>query len=98
MSPRPLRKTAPPNALPHIHAQKPTKNKKQDVNQAVATMKTSGTIRFVDWSPTGFKCGINYQAPSAVPGADLAKVVRAACMISNTTAIGQVEFVLSSVL
>lgn len=61
----------------------------KDVNEAICTMKTSGTIRFVDWSPTGFKCGVNYQAPSAVPGADLAKVVRAACMISNTTAMNQ---------
>ena len=31
------------------------------VNAAVATIKTKRTIQFVDWSPTGFKCGINYQ-------------------------------------
>ena len=35
-------------------------------------------IQFVDWSPTGFKCGINYQPPTVVPGGDLAKVMRAA--------------------
>ena len=29
---------------------------------AVATVKTKRTIQFVDWSPTGFKCGINYQS------------------------------------
>jgi tubulin alpha len=28
----------------------------------------------VDWCPTGFKCGINYQPPTVVPGGDLAKV------------------------
>merc|ERR1711937_541114 len=43
-----------------------------------------------DWSPTGFKCGINHQPPTVVPGGDLAKVMRAVCMISNTTAIAEV--------
>ena len=33
----------------------------KDVNAAVATIKTKRTIQFVDWCPTGFKCGINYQ-------------------------------------
>ena len=42
------------------------------------------------WSPTGFKCGINYQPPTVVPGGDLAKVMRACCMISNSTAIAEV--------
>uniref|UniRef100_J3N775 Tubulin/FtsZ 2-layer sandwich domain-containing protein n=1 Tax=Oryza brachyantha TaxID=4533 RepID=J3N775_ORYBR len=55
----------------------------KDVNAAVATIKTKRTIQFVDWCPTGFKCGINYQPPSVVPGGDLAKVQRAVCMISN---------------
>merc|ERR1711869_128851 len=62
----------------------------KDVNAAVATIKTKRTIQFVDWSPTGFKCGINYQPPTVVPGGDLAKVVRACCMISNSTAIAEV--------
>merc|ERR1712166_578852 len=48
------------------------------------------TIQFVDWCPTGFKCGINYQPPTVVPGGDLAKVMRAVCMISNSTAIAEV--------
>merc|ERR1712078_318581 len=61
----------------------------KDVNAAVATIKTKRTIQFVDWSPTGFKCGINYQPPTVVPGGDLAKVMRAVCMISNTTAIAR---------
>merc|ERR1739847_108301 len=61
----------------------------KDVNAAVATIKTKRTIQFVDWSPTGFKCGINYQPPTVVPGGDLAKVMRAVCMISNSTAIAE---------
>ncbi|CAL5379113.1 unnamed protein product [Camellia sinensis] len=36
---------------------------------------------------TGFKCGINYQPPTVVPGGDLAKVQRAVCMISNSTSV-----------
>merc|ERR1712080_87679 len=36
------------------------------------------------------KCGINYQPPTVVPGGDLAKVMRAVCMISNSTAIAEV--------
>merc|ERR1712007_79534 len=56
---------------------------------SVATIKTKRTIQFVDWCPTGFKVGINYQPPTVVPGGDLAKVQRAVCMLSNTTAIAE---------
>jgi len=62
----------------------------KDVNAAVATMKTKRTIQFVDWSPTGYKVGINYQPPTPVPGSDLAKVQRAVCMISNNSAVAEV--------
>jgi len=62
----------------------------KDVNAAVATIQTKCTIQFVDWCPTGFKCGINYQPPTVVHGGDLAKVQRAVCMISNSTAIAEV--------
>ena len=61
----------------------------KDVNSSVATIKTKRTIQFVDWCPTGFKCGINYQPPTVVPGGDLAKVMRAVCMVANTTAIAE---------
>lgn len=59
----------------------------KDVNVSIAQIKTKRTIQFVDWCPTGFKIGINYQAPTAVPGGDLAKVSRAVCMLSNTSSI-----------
>nr|CAD7262012.1 unnamed protein product [Timema shepardi] len=36
-----------------------------------------------------FPVGINYQPPTVVPGGDLAKVQRAVCMLSNTTAIAE---------
>jgi len=61
----------------------------KDVNASIATIKTKRTIQFVDWCPTGFKVGINYQPPTVVPGGDLAKVQRAVCMLNNTTAIAE---------
>jgi len=62
----------------------------KDVTAAVGAIKSKRTVQFVDWSPTGFKCGINNQPPTTVPDGDLAKVSRAVCMISNTTAIAEV--------
>jgi len=62
----------------------------KDVNASIAQIKTKKSIQFVDWSPTGFKVGINYQPPAEVPGGDLAKVKRAVAMISNSTAIAEV--------
>ncbi|XP_075898521.1 tubulin alpha-1A chain-like isoform X3 [Nelusetta ayraudi] len=61
----------------------------KDVNSAIATVKAKKTVQFVDWCPTGFKVGINYQPPTAVPGGDLAPMQRAVCMLGNTTAISQ---------
>jgi len=62
----------------------------KDVHAAVSHVKTKRTIQFVDWCPTGFKVGINFQAPTNVPNGDLAKVQRAVCMVSNSTAISDV--------
>ncbi|KAI9258237.1 tubulin alpha-1C chain [Sporodiniella umbellata] len=59
----------------------------RDTNAAITNIKTKRTIQFVDWCPTGFKVGINHQPPTTVPGGDLAKVQRAVCLLSNTTAI-----------
>lgn len=62
----------------------------KDVNNAIACMKQKRTINFVDWCPTGFKVGINYQAPTAITNGDTASIERAVAMLSNTTAIRQV--------
>ncbi|XP_025094504.1 tubulin alpha-8 chain-like [Pomacea canaliculata] len=61
----------------------------KDVASAIAKIKTKRTIQFVDWCPTGFKVGINYQPPTVVPGGDLAKVPRGVTMLTNTTAIAE---------
>jgi len=60
-----------------------------EVNKAVGTVKGKRTIKFVDWSPTGVKIGINAEAPTLVPGGDLAKVARACAGVFNTTAIAE---------
>ena len=54
---------------------------------SIAQIKAQKAVQFVDWCPTGFKVGINYQPPTVVPGGDLAKVHRAVCCLNNTTAI-----------
>ncbi|KAE8742590.1 hypothetical protein FOCC_FOCC011884, partial [Frankliniella occidentalis] len=59
----------------------------KDVNAAIALMKKERTVQFVEWCPTGFKVGINYQPPTVVPGGDLARVSRAVCSLCNTSAI-----------
>ena len=48
----------------------------KDVNSAISAIKQKTQIQFVDWCPTGFKVGINYQPPTVVPDGDLAKVQR----------------------
>ncbi|UKJ87818.1 tubulin subunit alpha [Theileria orientalis] len=62
----------------------------KDVNYAIAAVKNKKSVKFVDWSPTGFKFGINYQPPCVVPGDDISKPSRAVCMISNSTSIREV--------
>ena len=61
----------------------------KDVNAAICAIKSKRTVQFVEWCPTGFKVGINYQPPTAVPGGDQAKLLRALCMLSNSTAISE---------
>ncbi|XP_046452463.1 tubulin alpha-1C chain-like [Daphnia pulex] len=61
----------------------------KDVNFAIAQIKAMKTVHFVDWCPTGFKVGINYQPPFVIPNGDLAQVTRAVCCLSNTTAIAE---------
>ncbi|XP_048238510.1 tubulin alpha-1A chain-like [Haliotis rufescens] len=63
----------------------------KDLNASIASIKTKRTTQFVDWCPTGFKVGIDYQLPTVVPGGALAKVQRAnqLLQLSNTTAIAE---------
>ncbi|KAI9298966.1 tubulin nucleotide-binding domain-like protein [Neoconidiobolus thromboides FSU 785] len=61
----------------------------KETNQIIAKLKTSRTIQFVDWSPCGFKVGINNRTPSVFPDSEQAHVPRAVCALSNNTAIAE---------
>jgi len=62
----------------------------KDVSDAVNNIKNKSTVQFVDWSPAGFKCGINNQKPTVVPGGELAQTSRSLTTLCNTTAISDV--------
>merc|ERR1712176_1048251 len=55
----------------------------------MANVKNKRTVQFVDWCPTGFKCGINTQEPHEVADGDIEKSKRACCMVANNTAIAE---------
>lgn len=59
------------------------------VNSTIASIKSLKSIRFVDWSPTGFKVDINSQPTVMIPGGDLAGATRTCCMLANSTALGE---------
>jgi len=59
-----------------------------EVNAAIQTIKNQRTVSYVDYINTGFKVGINHVPPTAVPGGDLARVIRSAVMLSNSTSVG----------
>lgn len=61
----------------------------KDVNSAIAEMKERRNIQFVDWSPAGFKIGINHKRPMVTPGSDLSPVLRGCSMLASTTAIAE---------
>ncbi|CAH2084384.1 unnamed protein product [Euphydryas editha] len=58
-----------------------------DINLTINHIKNLRSIKFVPWSPTGFKIGVNYQPPATVPGGDLAALQRAVVMVSNSSAV-----------
>ncbi|KAF3919825.1 hypothetical protein ABW20_dc0109977 [Dactylellina cionopaga] len=61
----------------------------KDATNAVAHIKAKANFNLVEWCPTGFKIGINYQKPVQIPGSELADVDRSVSMLSNTTAIAE---------
>ncbi|KAJ9390478.1 hypothetical protein DTO063F5_1428 [Paecilomyces variotii] len=61
----------------------------RDCTAAIASVKARASFNLVEWCPTGFKIGINYQKPMRVPDSELAPVDRSVSMLSNTTAISE---------
>ncbi|CAG0881571.1 unnamed protein product [Cyprideis torosa] len=58
-----------------------------EVSYAIAKLKAQRAIQFVDWSPTGFKVGLNYEVPTVIPSSGIASMQRAVCCLANTTSI-----------
>lgn len=61
----------------------------KDVNAAISVLKSKKHITFVEWSPTGFKIGVNESKPSFIPGGDMLNTSRAVCMLANSTSISE---------
>lgn len=61
----------------------------KDVNSAISEVKKNRGLQFVEWSPSGFKIGINCKPPAVVEGGNLAPVTRGCSMLASTTAIVQ---------
>eukprot|EP00171_Calliarthron_tuberculosum_P004201 IDg4201t1 len=61
-----------------------------DVNRAVRAFRRKKSVRFVDWSPSGVKIGMNDRPPVCAPGDGLACAKRSVCAIANSTAISAV--------
>ncbi|CAL8091745.1 unnamed protein product [Calicophoron daubneyi] len=61
----------------------------REVHRAVQGIRDKRSVQFVDWCPTGFKVGINFQPPTNVPGGDMVKTSRALCVLGNTTCVGE---------
>lgn len=62
----------------------------KNVVDCMGAIRNKKNIRFVDWSPTGFKVSINQKAPLVVAGGEFGKVKKNCCVISNTTAMEQI--------
>ncbi|KAF1745353.1 hypothetical protein MXB_5568 [Myxobolus squamalis] len=59
----------------------------RDINQAINDLKMKSRIKFCDWTPTGFKVGINSCKPVFDPIYKMAKSDKSLCMLSNSTAV-----------
>ncbi len=59
----------------------------KDVMAAVASIKTKREIQFVDWAPTGFKCGIQYRPLAVPPAGGFVQSPRSVCLLANSTAL-----------
>lgn len=59
-----------------------------DINKSLRIIKQS-KIPFVNWCPTGFKVGINFQPPANFPDHTMASSHLALCNVANTTAISE---------
>merc|ERR1711884_251247 len=62
----------------------------KEANQVAQWIKANNKVTFVDWCPTGFKIGLNYEPPVRVEGDDIADSPRNVVMIANNVAVSRV--------
>jgi tubulin alpha len=62
----------------------------KDIGASICNLKTKRCVQFVDWTPTGFKCGINPRPISTVPGSIMPRLSKSCFMIGNSTSIVRV--------
>lgn len=61
----------------------------KDISSAINMLKDRELITFVNWCPTGFKVGINYQSVTPIPCSEILESDQSLCMLSNNTAISE---------
>lgn len=59
----------------------------KDICPVLCSLKTDRKVKFVDWSPAGFKSGIECHTPAVIPTGDLEVTPRSILAISNNTAV-----------
>jgi tubulin alpha len=64
--------------------------KAKEANATVQWLKTNKKVTFVEWCPTGFKVGLNEEAPAVLPLDNIAPAKRNVVMIGNNTSISRV--------
>lgn len=67
----------------------------KEVNQAIGGLRRDKTIRFVDWTPTGFKCGLSERDNMVLPNSPIRAPKRSVAMLANSTAVSQVVHTLN---
>ena len=62
----------------------------QEIRQGRDWIRSSKTVQFVDWSPAGVKCGINYKPMHVANYSVIKKTSKSGYMVANSTAIGEI--------
>ena len=63
--------------------------KSKDANASVVSLKSKNHATFVEWSPSGFRIGLNEEPFILMDNSDMKQCNRHACMIGNNTGISR---------
>ncbi|XP_076811890.1 tubulin alpha-2 chain-like [Clavelina lepadiformis] len=61
----------------------------KEASKAIGNIKQKSCVQFVDWSPSGFKVGLNDVPPRPLPGDGMAQSSRLLCTLSNNTVVSE---------